>query len=1149
MNDKNAHPPNQLHLLKTRRFLPLFLTQFLGAFNDNAFKNALVILITYRIATQSSISTEILITLAAGIFILPFFLFSALAGQLADKFEKSRLIRITKLAEIILMAIAMMGFLTKSVFLLMLVLFLLGAQATFFGPIKYAILPTHLREDELVSGNAFIEAGTFLAILTGTILGGILILMNAGAVTVSILCILVAISGWLSSIYIPRAAAAVPELKIGYNIIQQTLDILRFSAKSHDIFLCILGISWFWLIGATFLSQFPTFAKNTIGADGHVVTLFLSVFSIGIAIGSMFCNRLLKGRVHATYVPLAALGMTIFMVDLFFASTQITSSNGAQLISASQFLVTLTGWHILIDLLLIAICGGLFIVPLYAILQIRSAESHRARVIASNNVMNALFMVAAAILTSLMFILHFTVPQIFLAAAIGNAIVAIYICKLLPDALIKSIFQTILTTLYKVKVVGLENFDNAGNRVLIIANHTSFLDAALIASFLPEKLTFAINTNIAKKWWIKPIAKLVDLYPLDPTNPMATKALIELIRQGKKCVIFPEGRLTMTGSLMKIYEGPSMIAEKSGATLLPIRIQGAQYTIFSRLKGKVRIRLAPQITLTLLKPCTFPSATDHLPRERRHKNGLILYDIMTEMMFTSSRNTVPLFQALLDASKIHGKHHLVMEDTDRIPINYQQFITRSFILGKLIAKNTQKNEYVGVLLPNMISTAVTFFALQAFGRVPAMLNYSSGIHNVRLACLTAKINTVYTSKKFIQAAGLEKMLQSLEEMGITIYQLEDERKKITFFDKIIGWIAGYFPQQYYQHVNQFTKKNHYQAAENPAVVLFTSGSEGTPKGVVLSHNNIHANYCQISSRVDFGPADKIFNSLPLFHSFGLTGGTILPLLSGMKIFFYPSPLHYRVISELIYDTNSTILFSTDTFLSNYAKFANAYDFYSIRYVFAGAEKLKESTRKIWSEQFGVRIFEGYGATETAPILASNTPMHNKSGTVGRLMPGISYRLESVPGIVEGGKLMVSGPNIMLGYLLHNAPGQLQPPPNNEYDTGDIVSVDDMGYVSILGRVKRFAKIGGEMISLTAVEGYLNTLWPGYLHAVLAISDEKKGEQLVLITNYMHTTREAIIAYMRDAGISEINIPKKIITMEKMPLLATGKVDYVALKAL
>jgi acyl-[acyl-carrier-protein]-phospholipid O-acyltransferase/long-chain-fatty-acid--[acyl-carrier-protein] ligase len=438
----------------------------------------------------------------------------------------------------------------------------------------------------------------------------------------------------------------------------------------------------------------------------------------------------------------------------------------------------------------------------------------------------------------------------------------------------------------------------------------------------------------------------------------------------------------------------------------------------------------------------------------------------------------------------------------------------------------------------MISTIVTFFSMHAYGRVPAMLNFSVGKRNILSACETAEIKTVFTSRKFVETAGMEDTAKAIEEAGVRLTYLEDFAKKISLIDKAVGFFGGLFSQTYYNRACDL--KN----PDSPAFVLFTSGSEGTPKGVVLSHANILANHYQISSRIVLEPNDVIFNALPVFHSFGLTGGTLFPMLSGAKVFFYPSPLHYRIIPELSYDANATIIFGTDTFLSGYAHYGHPYDFYSLRFAFAGAEKLKEETRKLWSEKFGVRIFEGYGATETSPILSVNTPMQNKPGTVGRLVPGIQHKLQEVPGINEGGRLHVTGPNIMLGYLMSTDPGVLIPPKDGWYDTGDIVDVDDEGYINIKGRAKRFAKVGGEMISLTAVEGFLSKLWPNHAHAIVAIPDEKKGEQLILLTENKDAQRQEITEYVRQQGLSELGLPKKIIYVDQVPLLGTGKIDYV-----
>ena len=703
------------------------------------------------------------------------------------------------------------------------------------------------------------------------------------------------------------------------------------------------------------------------------------------------------------------------------------------------------------------------------------------------------------------------------------------------------ILRFVLGKLYDVKVTGLENLTEAGPRCLIVANHLSFLDAILLAAFLPEKPSFAINTQIADKWWVKPLLSLVRAFSVDPTNPMATKTLIGEVRKGARLVIFPEGRITVTGALMKVYEGPGLIADKADAMIVPVRIDGAQYTPFSRLRGKVRTRWFPRITLHILKPRRLEVAPELTGRARRAAASRALYDLMTEMIFNSSDYRTTLFQGLLDAASVHGKGREVVEDIQRNPLNYRKILAKSIVLGRALMAGHDRREPVGVMLPNSSAAIVTFFALQSQSALPAMINFSAGVNSIVSACTTARIKRVVTARKFVEMGKLGNVVEAMTAAGVNVLYLEDIAAKLGLADKLMGLVASIWPAAWYYFAHE------HKDPDSAAVILFTSGSEGLPKGVVLSHANILANRFQLSARVDFGPSDKVFNALPIFHSFGLTAGTILPLLSGISIFFYPSPLHYRIVPVLAYDLNATILFGTDTFLSGYARYAHPYDFYSVRYIFAGAEKLKDETRRIYSEKYGVRIFEGYGATETAPVLATNTPMQYRAGTVGCLLPGIRHKLEPIPGINAGGMLRVQGPNIMKGYLLSSEPGIIQEPQGGWYDTGDIVDIDAEGYITIRGRAKRFAKIGGEMVSLTVAEAIATGAYPDAAHAVVSVPDARKGEALVLFTTQSGAAVDALVATGRQRGDMELAVPKIIRIVDKIPVLGTGKTDYVTLQ--
>lgn len=494
-----------------------------------------------------------------------------------------------------------------------------------------------------------------------------------------------------------------------------------------------------------------------------------------------------------------------------------------------------------------------------------------------------------------------------------------------------------------------------------------------------------------------------------------------------------------------------------------------------------------------------------------------------------------VFDALLEARDRYGANKPILEDQDRNPLSYTDLIRASFALGRKIAGVTKKGENVGVLLPSGSGSVVTFFGLHAFGRVPTMLNFTSGIRNLKAACKLAGVKTVLTAHRFIEQGKLHDLTDALETCARVVY-LEDLREKIGLADKLFAAAAGAMPRQFRAATRP----------EDPGVILFTSGSFGAPRGVVLSQTNLVSNVRQIEAHIDLDPAWVMFNPLPVFHCFGLTGGVLLPILTGMKAFEYPSPLHTKQIPQLIRESGASILLATDTFVNQYARAASPGDLSNLQFIVCGAEKVREETHNLIAERFGgVPVLEGYGATEASPVVAVNKPVDNRRGTVGGLLPGMEARIEPVEGIPEGGRLFLRGPNVMNGYLGED--GGVEPPAGGWHDTGDVVTMTDDDWITIKGRVKRFAKIGGEMVSLTAAEDLAIAVWPEGRHAVVSMPDKKKGERLILFTDRSDAEVASLVAHAQTIGAPELAVPRKIVKITEVPVLGTGKTDYVAIQ--
>jgi len=1116
-------------LMTTRRFAPLFWCQFFSAFADNFLKTSLVFLILFHIAGPDS---GALIQLAGATLIAPFFFLSGLGGELADRYDKALVARRLKFVEIGVALVAVAGFAFHSIVLLFVAVGAYGTIASLFGPIKYGILPDHLERTELASGNALVEGGTFLAILLGTIVAGLAAKNGGDPIHFAWLMIVSSVACWIASRFIPPTGEGAPHLKINRNIFASTGTLIKYVRAEPRLWWGALVASWFWLVGAVVLSLLPTLVTSRIGGTEGVVTVFLTIFSVAVAVGSGLAAWLAHGRIILLPTLVGGVLLGIFALDLGWTAFAIVP--GAHTLGVGEFFSSRYSIHIAIDLAGLAIAGGLFIVPTFTAVQAWAGADHRARVVAAVNVLNAAFMVVGAIVFAVLQKLDLDVPLLFVIIGVANLIVAVVIGRTMPASWMNDFLSIVFRAFFRLEVEGLENVDKAGHNAIIAMNHVSFLDPPVAMSLLPKRPVFAIDVAMSRQWWIQPFLKFVRTMALDPLKPMAMRAVINAVRDGNMLVIFPEGRITVTGSLMKIYDGAAMIADKADAMVVPVRIEGPERTMFSRLKStQVRRRLFPKIKVTILEPVKLNVHPELKGRKRRQAAGAALYDIMSNLMFRTAPTNQTVIEAVIRAAKVHGGKWLAIEDPTSGRLTYKRLLQATRILGAKLMPLAPEGRAIGVMLPTSNGAAVTVLALMSGGRVPAMINFTSGAANILGACRAAGVDTILTAHAFVEKARLEKLIAKIDTQVRVVY-LEDIRKTVSFSDKLRGALRAKRPL----------------VARKPddwAVILFTSGTEGVPKGVVLSHRNILSNVAQAEARIDFGREDRLFMALPAFHSFGFMGGIVLPLISGVPTYLYPSPLHYRTVPELVYGICATYMFGTDTFLAGYARMANPYDFRSLRYIVAGAEPIKETTRRIYLEKFGLRILEGYGVTETSPVLALNTPMFNKFGTVGRLLPGMEARLEKVEGVDEGGRLFVKGPNVMLGYLRADKPGVLERPPEGWYDTGDIVTIDEQGYIAIKGRAKRFAKIGGEMISLAAVEALAAELWPNNISAVAALPDARKGERLVLVTDKKGATRADFQAFARGKHAAELMFPSEVIVLDKLPLLGSGKPDLLTLQ--
>lgn len=667
--------------------------------------------------------------------------------------------------------------------------------------------------------------------------------------------------------------------------------------------------------------------------------------------------------------------------------------------------------------------------------------------------------------------------------------------------------------------------------------HQSKLDPALMLSLLPEQTLHILDEGAATSIWLEPWRELARTITFNAKHVFVSRRLTRVLRGKGRLAVYLPDTIEPDTKAFRLFRAISRIAIQADARIVPVFVSGGRFLPTSLTPAeKAPRRWFQKLGIVALAPMTIAELVERAGGSSVTTNSNALFDRLAEARLAGAGLDRGLFAAVRDAALRFGPAKPIIEDIVTGALSYRRMLIGARVLGRRFAAITEPGEAVGVVLPNTNGVVLTLLGLASGERVAAMMNYTAGPANVAAAVNAAAIRTVVSSRAFVEKAAIGDEIEAIEKAGAKLLWLEDVRASVGTLEKLSAALLWRWPLAR-------------QDADKPAMILFTSGSEGTPKAVVLSSRNLIANAMQAEARISFSPADRLLNVLPVFHSFGLTGGTILPLINGVPLFLYPSPLHYKIIPEIARKVRPTVMFGTDTFLTAYARTAKEGDFSSLRFVVAGAEAVKPETRRIWRERFGAEIVEGFGLTEASPVVAVNTATHGRDGSVGRLLPGLRMRLDPVEGITEGGRLWLSGPNLMRGYMTAERPGTLQPLDKEWLDTGDIVSVDREGFLTIRGRIKRFAKVAGEMISLGAVEMMVKSLWPEDSHAAVSVPDKKRGERIVLVTTADDVDAEALRRCGKQAGAAEIMVPADVVKVKEIPMLGSGKTDYVKVRKL
>jgi acyl-[acyl-carrier-protein]-phospholipid O-acyltransferase/long-chain-fatty-acid--[acyl-carrier-protein] ligase len=1113
------------------RFAAFLAAQALGAFNDNAFK-MFVILLAISISPKEG---PALIAAAGGLFVLPFILFSTLAGDAADRWSKSRLLVIFKAAEPVLLLLAVPALAYSSVPALFAVLFLMGVHSAFFGPIKFAILPELVDEDQLSSANGLVQMTSFGAIVLGTAAAaGMAGRFHDRPALGAAALVAVGVAGFLAALAVPAPPAVSPDTRLKFDVVSRTAANLRDLAKLPNVNLATYASAYFWFVGALFQLDLFVYGTRLMSLDEAAIGNFQIILAVGIGLGSYIAGRMSRGRVEQGLVPLGALGLVAFSLDLGFAYGSVH--------------------RVMFDLLMAGLSGGFFAVPLAAYIQQRSPAEERGRVIATGNFLAfAGILIASAALWALDAKFHLNPAQVFLVAASMSAVVAFELLKRLPDFFLRLLLYPIANGLYTIRAVGKEQVPAAGP-VLLVSNHVSYIDAVLIAMASDRLVRFMM----LRQFYELPVAhwlfKAMGCIPVSSSD--GPKELVRSFQRardymlsGQAVCIFAEGGITRHGQMQKFKKGFERMVDGVDVPIVPVHLDEVWGSIFSFSGGKALFKwpksIPYQVTVSFGKP--LPStATAFEVRQAILELAAKAFDHRL-----AQSPPLPLVFAR-QAKKCLTRAGVA--DSSGVRLNGLETLVGAHLLGVELEKELGGQERVGLLLPPSAPAALANFGLSLRGKVPINLNYTASKDIVDACLAKAEVLTVVTSRRVVEKLGWEPA-------GRKIY-LEDLAPRISGARKALT--AAAFLLAPYALLERTAFRKARGPLDRVATIMFTSGSTGRPKGVMLTHANVLSNIEAIAQVISLGPSDRMLGVLPFFHVFGFTGTLWLPACLGMGAVYHFTPLDARTVGELARKFKATFLLGTPTFLAAWMRRVEPENFKSLRFVVVGAEKLREEVAKAFQEKYGLFPLEGYGATELSPVASINIPNidwpHNKQigtkpGTVGMALPGVFMKVVDPDtgkelGPDEPGLILVKGPNVMKGYLGDEA-DTAAVIRDGYYVTGDIGRIDEDGFVTLTDRLSRFSKVGGEMVPHIKVEESLHDALSRLeqTFVVAAVPDDKRGERLVVLYKG-DVDVDALLKKVQEAGLPKLWIPDKAAfhQVPEFPLLGSGKVDLQGLKA-